>query len=342
MPTWSRLSAPLMPGSRSERAARTRVRPAGGIPAVDQRMRAHGLAIGPGMPARAPAGRSGSASRPARTSHRAAERRAEQERAAAPNLRGSPPRSPRSARCRPAPSGVRPRPAKSRPRFIGMAARSSAKPACISAEIDARVGPCARDRAGQIAGFSSAQYSQIASDSQTRLPSCSRIRHEPVRRDRGGSPRVGAGAARAGSRPPPRPARPAAPRASRASTRRNSGGSPMTSRPSAMVPTLLLDAADDATLADRAAKRDSPPASEDSHERDHQPPPEQPRRLLDAVHGQPRNSRPSPRLLARAEGMHYYTTGRPRDPRRHGRPLVRQRRPRAARDHRGDPAPGRA
>ena len=42
-----------------------------------------------------------------------------------------------------------------------------------------------------------------------------------------------------------------------------------------------------------------------------------------------------PRLLARAEGMHYFTPDGPRSPRRHLRPLVRQRRARAARDHRG-------
>ena len=48
----------------------------------------------------------------------------------------------------------------------------------------------------------------------------------------------------------------------------------------------------------------------------------------------------APRLIARAKDMHYYTARRPRRARRHGRPVVLQRRPQPRPDRRGDPAPG--
>ena len=48
------------------------------------------------------------------------------------------------------------------------------------------------------------------------------------------------------------------------------------------------------------------------------------------------SSRQTPRLLARAKDMHYWTPDGRADPRRHRRPLVRQRRPRPPRDRRGD------
>lgn len=59
------------------------------------------------------------------------------------------------------------------PRFIHMACRKPANPACISA-LTARACARATRSAGHSDGVISAQYSHTASDSQTRAPRCSR------------------------------------------------------------------------------------------------------------------------------------------------------------------------
>jgi hypothetical protein len=62
---------------------------------------------------------------------------------------------------------------------IGIATRSARKPACISA-LTTRARVRAARSAGHSAGSISAQYSQIASVSQTRFPSCSRYGTRPL------------------------------------------------------------------------------------------------------------------------------------------------------------------
>jgi hypothetical protein len=61
------------------------------------------------------------------------------------------------------------------------------------------------------------------------------------------------------------------------------------------------------------------------------------KRLLDAVHRQP-PVQAEPADARRPKDMHYTALRRPPDPRRHGGPLVRQRRPLPAEDRRGDPS----
>ncbi len=58
--------------------------------------------------------------------------------------------------------------------FIGILARSSAKPACISVEIERACARAAADGGhSPTSGFRSLRYSAIASDSQTARPRCS-------------------------------------------------------------------------------------------------------------------------------------------------------------------------
>ena len=75
--------------------------------------------------------------------------------------------------------GVCPAPAALRNRLIGMAMRNSRNPACISAAID-RAWARASGAEGHNCGAISAQYSQIASDSHTALPRCSRYGTMPA------------------------------------------------------------------------------------------------------------------------------------------------------------------
>jgi beta-alanine--pyruvate transaminase len=51
-----------------------------------------------------------------------------------------------------------------------------------------------------------------------------------------------------------------------------------------------------------------------------------------------RQFKQNPRMLVGAKDMHLHRLRRPQDPRRHGGPVVRQRRPLPPEDHRGDPA----